>query len=154
MHNLVYSHHNPDSTQSDKKYSDRPLRRDTDNSKSSSTAAFGRCKAGSSHIDKKLQHIVHNFDKNDDERNLELAYVTPNMASKGDQREYVMNSKEEFPGIDSLSVIKEVNTTLKVSDLGTYEKGNSKRKRITHDDHSDTISDTNRLARFLLTKKC
>ena len=64
------------------------------------------------------------------------------------QREYILNENAELPGIDSLSVIKEVNTTLKVSDLSTNELQNPTQSRIPNE--SDDIFNDSNISQYFM----
>jgi hypothetical protein len=104
------------------KYNDRPLNRDL-------------------HVKMAKKSIAETI------KQIEDGYVTPHITNKirhdEAQREYVVGSKEGLPGIDSLSMIKDVNTTLKVSDLGTYEREKATKSRIKSGDKSDSLNDSN-----------
>ena len=61
-----------------------------------------------------------------------------------------MGSKEDLPGIESLSAIRELNSTLKVSDLGTYEREKASKARVKSGDKSDSLNDSNISKYFML----
>ena len=104
------------------KYNDKPLKRES-----------------------KCQTQWHKDNCPDVSYKIDENYITPvynKQHVNSNQREYVINDNAELPGIDSLSVIKEVNTTLKVSDLGTYERQNPTQSRIPNESN-DLLNDSN-----------